>query len=342
MKPKISVIVPVYNVEKYLAQNADSLLRQTWQNLELIFVDDGSPDSSGQICDAYQQKDSRVKVIHKQNEGLGFARNSGLEIAEGDYVAFIDSDDYVDSDMLERLMKPILEDNADTVIGGFQRVNDLGEVLYLEQYQNRTFRGTEVFEKFLPKIFGSDPRKHDAFRMSVWNGIYSMDLIRKHNIRFPSERVMISEDLLFDFDYYKYAQSVAVIDSVAYCYRENPTSLTSKYRPTKLKMVTDLYLEMEKRIKDNYQDYAEPLHRLQTQYFINLRGCIKQETRKRTGKSIGENRKKIIELCNHPVVKKVSKSHPLNRLNLKQKVFVLLLRYRCAWLLSILAEFNMI
>ena len=342
MKPKVSVIVPVYKVEKYLAQNADSLLCQTWQNLELLFVDDGSPDSSGQLCDAYQQKDSRVKVIHKQNEGLGFARNSGLDIAEGDYVAFIDSDDYVEPDMLERLMKPIIEDCADTAIGGFQRVNDLGKVLYQEQYRNQTFCGKDVFEIFLPKIFGSDPRKHDAFRMSVWNGIYSMDLIRKHNIRFPSERVMISEDLLFDFDYYKYAQSVAVIDSLAYCYRVNPTSLTNKYRPTKLKMVTDLYLEMEKRIKESYHDFSDPLHRLQTQYFINIRGCIKQETRKRTGKSIGENHKKIRELCNHPVVMAVSKSHPLGRLNLKQKVFVLLLRYRCTWLLSMFAEFNMI
>jgi len=336
--PKISIIVPVYNVEKYLVQNADSLLAQTWQDFEIIFVDDGSSDNSGAICDQYATKDPRVKVIHKVNEGLGFARNTGLDAAKGDYVVFLDSDDYAAPDMLERLMVPVTEKGADTVIGGFQRVSDAGEVLYREQYEKQNFRGKDVFYRFLPKIFGSDPKKHDAFRMSVWNGLYSMDIIRDHNVRFPSERVMISEDLLFDFDYYRHAQSVAVIDSLAYCYRVNPTSLTSKYRPNKLKMVTDLYLEMEKRIKESYQDPTDPIYRLQTQYFINLRGCVKQEDRKHSGNSFFSNYQKIKELCSHPVVVSVSKSHPLDRLSFKQRVFVSMLRCRCAFLLGVLAE----
>ena len=340
--PKISVIVPVYNVEKYLAQNVDSLLAQTWQDFEIILVDDGSQDKSGAICDQYEKKDQRIKVIHKSNEGLGFARNSGLDVANGDYVVFLDSDDYGAPDMLERLMKPILEDGADTVIGGFQRVSDEGDVLYQEQYEKQLFNGDNVFYEFLPKIFGSEPKKHDAFRMSVWNGLYSMSIIREYNVRFPSERVMISEDLLFDLDYYRHAQAVAVIDSLAYCYRVNPASLTSKYRPNKLKMVTDLYLEMEKRIKECYKDPTDPIYRLQTQYFINLRGCVKQETRKRSGNSFADNHQKIKALCSHPTVVSVSKSHPLDRLNFKQKMFVTMLRSRFAFLLAILAELNKI
>ena len=336
--PKISIIVPVYNVEKYLVQNADSLLAQTWQDFEIVFVDDGSSDNSGTICDQYAAKDPRIRVIHKSNEGLGFARNTGLDSARGDYVVFLDSDDYATPDMLERLVTPVIEEGADTVIGGFQRVNDAGEVLYREQYEKQFFRGDDIFYQFLPKIFGSDPKKHDAFRMSVWNGLYSMEIIKNHNIRFPSERIMISEDLLFDFDYYRYAQSVAVIDSLAYCYRVNPTSLTSKYRPNKLKMVTDLYLEMEKRIKESYQDPTDAIYRLQTQYFINLRGCVKQEDRKHSGKGFFSNYRKIKELCSDPVVAAVSKSHPFSRLSFKQRIFVSMLRGRCAFLLTVLAE----
>ena len=95
MKPKVSIIVPVYNVEKYLDRCMESLLNQTLKDIEIILVDDGSPDNCPQICDEYAKKDSRVKVVHKVNAGLGYARNSGLDVASGEYVAFVDSDDYV-------------------------------------------------------------------------------------------------------------------------------------------------------------------------------------------------------------------------------------------------------
>lgn len=100
---KVSIIVPIYNVEKYLHQCVDSLLNQTLRNLEVILVDDGSPDSCPRICEEYKKKDTRVKVVHKQNGGLSDARNAGMKLVEGEYVAFIDSDDYVDLHMFEKL-----------------------------------------------------------------------------------------------------------------------------------------------------------------------------------------------------------------------------------------------
>ena len=99
MKPKVSIIVPVYNVEKYLVRCMESLLNQTLKEIEIILVDDGSPDNCPQMCDEYARRDSRVKVIHKSNAGLGYARNSGLDVAVGEYIAFVDSDDYVDTSM---------------------------------------------------------------------------------------------------------------------------------------------------------------------------------------------------------------------------------------------------
>lgn len=121
---EISIIVPVYNVEKYLKKCVDSILNQTFKDFELILVDDGSPDSSGAICDQYAEKDSRVKVIHKKNGGLSDARNAGIEVAKGKYLGFIDSDDYIAEDMYELLHNNIVRENADLSICGIYHVYD--------------------------------------------------------------------------------------------------------------------------------------------------------------------------------------------------------------------------
>ncbi len=118
MEPLISVIVPVYNVEKYLEKCIDSILAQTYKNLEIILVDDGSPDRCGQICDEYEEKDARIKVIHKGNEGQAVARNYALEICKGDYIAFVDSDDFIEVDMLEIMMNEISRGENDVAICG--------------------------------------------------------------------------------------------------------------------------------------------------------------------------------------------------------------------------------
>ena len=139
MMPKVTVVVPVFNVEKYLHQCIESLLNQTYRNLEIILVDDGSTDNSGAICDKYRQKDQRIKVIHKCNQGLGFARNSGMKETTSDYITFMDSDDYADEDMIEELMRPIIDENADTVIGGFKKVNDEKKILFIDSYNKKTY-----------------------------------------------------------------------------------------------------------------------------------------------------------------------------------------------------------
>ena len=112
----VSVIVPVYNSEKYLNRCVDSILNQTYRSIELILVDDGSPDNSGRICDEYAEKDSRVRVIHKANAGVSAARNSGLEVASGDYATFVDSDDYIEPDMYSDMMEKVNQYNCDVVM----------------------------------------------------------------------------------------------------------------------------------------------------------------------------------------------------------------------------------
>ena len=168
----ITIVVPVYNVEKYISDCLDSLISQTYKNIEIILVDDGSTDMSGAICDRYTTLDARIKVIHKQNEGLGFARNTGLEVAQGKFVAFIDSDDMADADLVEKLVNGLYEENCDTCIGGFKRISENGTVSFEEKYDKIVYEGKDVYDKLFARMLGSAPDRHDAVRMSVWNVMY--------------------------------------------------------------------------------------------------------------------------------------------------------------------------
>lgn len=334
----VSVIVPVYNVEKYLKECVDSLLQQTYGNIEIILVDDGSKDQSGKICDDYSKKDLRVRVIHKENAGLGYARNSGLDVAKGEYVTFIDSDDYADIDMVEQLMDKIKQTKADTCIGGFKRVTEEGKVSFSERYASMSYCGNEVYNNLFARMIGSAPDTQDAIRMSVWNVIYSMHIINDNNLRFPSERVYISEDIIWDSEYYKYAHCVTVIDSTAYNYRITPGSLTQKYKPRMLEMICVLYAEMEKRLE--YDDYK--ILRLQRQFFVNLRSCIKQERSDISKKTLKEVQGAIRKIVTHPVVEKNSYDFLKSIKQFKQYIFVWLINRKCVFILGILLKFKKI
>ena len=124
MRPRVSIIVPMYGVEKYVEQCIDSLLKQTLQEIEIILVDDGSPDRSGEIADEYAKKDSRIKVVHQKNSGLGPARNTGIRVATGDYIGFVDSDDWANHQMFARLYEVAVKNNADIVVSGHCEVTN--------------------------------------------------------------------------------------------------------------------------------------------------------------------------------------------------------------------------
>lgn len=199
----ISLIVPVYNVEKYLCECIDSILSQTYKNFELILVDDGSPDNSGKICDEYAEKDSRIKVIHKENGGVSSARNVGLDNANGEYITFVDSDDTVDKQYLELMYDKITEDNYDICISNSKY---LLEGLSLKN----------ILVKFLSgKIY------------QVSYGI----LYRKSSIlgvRF-NERLKNNEDFLFTLRCILNCKKISSISKRIYFYRLNETSVTQNY-----------------------------------------------------------------------------------------------------------------
>lgn len=229
--PKVSVIVPCYGVEGYLPRCMDSLLHQTLTDIEIILVDDESPDRVPEMCDEYARTDSRVKVIHKKNGGLGYARNSGLEAATGEYVAFVDSDDYVDISAFDRMQKMAETDDSDAVFSGFylQR-NDGTWKPRLEETRYKKLGRIDI-HRFQMDMIASAPKvkSERKYWTSVWHSIYRMRIIKDHHIKFYSERDYATEDLPFQMEFLNHAHTVSFLPECFYHYCINGISLTHTF-----------------------------------------------------------------------------------------------------------------
>lgn len=218
MNPKISVIVPVYNVEKYLRRCIDSILSQTFSDFELLLIDDGSKDKSGDICDEYVAKDVRIKVFHKANAGVSSARNLGLDKAKGEFIFFVDSDDFLDKTHLENYSKDI--DNFDLIFQGYKLVEETtGKVM-----EKKTFHEIETvdFESsmyVMQQIFSLG-----NFFGPTWNKIFKASIISENKIRFK-EDVDLREDEIFTFCYCRFVNKIKVLGSDSYNYQITPNSL---------------------------------------------------------------------------------------------------------------------
>lgn len=224
----ISIIVPVYNVEKYLNKCIESIINQTYRNLEIILVDDGSPDKCPEICDSYAQKDSRIKVIHKKNEGLINARKSGLEIAQGEYIGFVDGDDWIEPEMYEMFAKQIEKYSPDMVLSDFYYDNGK-ELSNSEQLFDREYYDKEDLKNFIyPKMLFSGTYYKFGVNPCCWSKIYKKELIKK-NLPLVDGKIKMGEDAAFTYPCLIDAQSAATIKKPCYHYISNPESMTKSY-----------------------------------------------------------------------------------------------------------------
>ena len=329
----VSIVVPVYNVEKYLKQCVESLINQTYKDIEIILVDDGSKDNSGKICDEYSEKYEFIRVIHKENAGLGMARNTGMENAKGDYVDFMDSDDYLKPDTVEKLVKALEETGADTCLGGYSRFMENGEFTYTYSPGQHCYSAKEFF----PRQMGSLPDKKDAFRPSVTNALLDMTIIREYKLRFKSEREYIAEDLYFDIDYYRYSKKVCTADTAGYCYRVTAGSLTQKYNPERFEKVKFLYRQVFKRLEENKWG-DESVLRAKRQYFVYLRICISQEDIELSKKTKKEAKQNIRKMCADEFTMSCINTYPVNKMGFAQRFFIMLVKRKSAGLLYILVS----
>lgn len=219
---KISVIVPVYNVEKYLSQRLDSIIHQTYKNLEIILVDDGSTDSSGLICDNYSQKDKRIKIIHKCQGGLSDARNAGLKIATGEYISFIDSDDFIDKNMYSILINNTQKYNSDIVWFNYYNYYSKKHFINSSIIKNNDLYDLSSSDKikFAKNLFYQ--YKMDAH---VWAKLYKRSIF--NNIKFPYGKLF--EDIFVLLPILSNAKIISTIPDCLYFYRNRSESIVNQY-----------------------------------------------------------------------------------------------------------------
>lgn len=317
----LSVIVPVYNVEKYLDKCVQSLINQTLSELEIILVDDKSPDNCPQMCDEWAQKDTRIKVVHKtQNEGLGMACNTGIEVATGEYVAFCDSDDWVDAEMYETMYNMAAKHQAQAVYTGLKRIDEKGDItLFPHPTETRFYKGRDAVDELMLNIIASEPsdpvERHIA--MSAKVVLYSRELIDRYHIRFESERKIISEDLFFNLDNLTHAERVVVLPNRFYYYFCNNQSLTKAVRKDRFEQNLVMRDELKKRYSSYimHPDFLNRVNRL----FIGYARTDVVLLCKYNSISIKERIKLLQMISNHPIWIQLQKEYPISKMPISHR-----------------------
>lgn len=214
---KVSIILPIYNVENYLERCVETVLGQTYEEIEVILVDDGATDDSGKICDDLAKKDTRIRVIHKQNGGLSSARNIGYQAATGEYLMYIDSDDAIKKDLVERCVKSIEDTRSDIVIYGYEKVSESGDVLEICKWGNKTYTRDEMesylFQAITEMSYGY-----------AWNKLYRKSVLDQSGI-LADGKVIDREDLVYNMELLSYWNKITFIDYAGYEYLQRGNSL---------------------------------------------------------------------------------------------------------------------
>lgn len=319
-EPLVTVIVPVYNTEKYLDRCLKSITQQTYKNIEILLINDGSSDNSGKICDNWAEKDLRIKVIHKKNAGLGMARNTGIENATGEYISFIDSDDFIDLDTYCLLVNNLKNFNADTSYCSLKKYfNDTKKIKTSSKIKEGIFTGKEI----LYDIIGSMPKEKSDYNreMSVCLGIFSMEIIQKNNIKFVSEREFICEDLIFDFQYLTCAKKIIVSNQEKYYYCINEDSLTHKYNSERFIKNIVLYEKVSSMIRKEFKEKSlEAILRFNRLFIGMIRSTIVQEV-KSSNLSFGKKMKHLKEIVENKTIQEILKEYPYKENPIKQQIF---------------------
>lgn len=338
-KPLLSIIVPVYNTKKYLDRCVKSIIKQTYRHLEIILVDDGSNDGSGRFCDKLGERYSNIKVIHKENAGLGYARNTGIEHATGELITFLDSDDYIELSMYETLIGSLLDKNADAVYCDFSMERKDGvQIPCFSDLEEGIYTGKEI----LSSIIGAMPEKKRDFdfEMSVCKAIFRKEIIDNKKLRFLSEKEMICEDMIFDISYLLNAEKVVYLKKCFYHYCENQGSLTHRYISNRLEKEKALYYKIQKDMNGELDE--ESILRLNRLFLGRIRICIVQEIFYRKDK-FGCKFNSVKTIVQDFDVRTVISEYPYKKNPLKLKIFHWCLKrkiYIGVYLLTVVANYK--
>lgn len=235
----VSIIVPVYKCECTVSKCIESILAQTYTDIEVLLIDDGTPDSSGLICDEYAKKEPRIRVIHQENRGVSATRNRGIELAKGEYIQFVDSDDYIAVDMVEKLVKAIEMNQTDCVICGRTELKDDDEV---------RIKGVDAAKVAITNMYRECPQLFQDYLInSPWNKLFKREFIST----LYDSTLSLGEDLLFNLEYFRNIQTVSFIKDSLYYYVIQESGLARRFRREQLQVAERIYEESLRFIQEN-------------------------------------------------------------------------------------------
>lgn len=329
---KVSVIIPVYNGEKYIDSCLESVLGQTYKNLEIIVVNDGSKDDSLLIIDKYKKSDDRIIVIDKKNEGVSVARNKAMDIATSKWIMFVDVDDRLEQDAVENLINNV-RDDTDIVLSKIYLVNGKEKKEFKCEYKEEKEFEEKEKKELIDAIFYDNYKEKISNNSSIFAKLYSKDLLIKHKIKFK-EGFKYGEDVIFNLMSFQNAKKIILIDSFTYNYVLNQESVTQKYDNNIIQHYTKMLLEVrEYLIKNNlYEKY-----RNEYQYFVIRqinKFCRLYFFRKENTKSYKELKQDFQSLMNtEPYYTAVYKEE-VQFLSKQRKILLILLRMKNFFILK--------
>lgn len=335
MNPKVSVVIPVYNVENYLHRCVDSIRCQSLKDIEIILVDDGSPDNCPAMCDEYAQIDSRIKVIHKQNAGLGMARNSGLKIATGEYVTFIDSDDWLDSTAYEDIYLRCKKNDLDMCSFQFRRVKLDKTKIEQPKVKYRKFEGKKEVRDFILGLIGKDytDPNSETYGMSSCMALFRKALFDKTSVRYPSEREVASEDLIFLINFAPIMNKIEIVPDVYYNYLINPQSISSNFSEAKYIRLIKMIDAVKEFCKKNFSRH-EYINHFYTQQLRAFKVALKFISY--GDEPLWKKIRHLNEVTRHPYLSGFYKSDVISSYTLADRVYITAMKYHLGLFFALL------
>lgn len=338
MDVKISVIVSMYNIEEFVEECVKSLVNQTLKDIEIILVNDGSSDGTYDIAQRFSNLYSHVQVINKANGGLSSARNAGLSKAKGEYVAFVDGDDYVLPNMFEIMYENARKNNADMVMVGYMRLLEDGTLNFdREMTEQKIFTHKKVIQgkseiqnDVLAPMIGVLPESDNDIELNscVWRNLYRKEVLDQCGVKFKSEREYISEDMMFHLELLPHLNIISTICKPAYIYRFNRNSLTKRYRPERFQKECFLYQSLLSKVSElNIKDIDL---RLKRSFIGRVRNCILSEIYANKNEDFWQRKQNIKKMLQNEMVASILQQYPIHQLNLKLRIYTHLMKYNNA------------
>ena len=332
--PLVSVIVPIYKVENYLDECIGSIVNQTYTNLEILLLDDGSPDNCGVICDQWAAKDNRICVIHKQNGGLSDTRNTGIALARGTYVYMPDGDDYLLPDAMKTMVSYAVAYQAQCVLGGYLRLYPNGT---MESHSGTEVpvvckNGADIERCILRRLVGAEYSSIPHLSQSVWTKLYLRQFILDNDLRFLPTMEIGMEDFHFNLCFFQKAESVVIIPESNYVYRYNPRSITTTFQPERANRLIRLYNRMkEETILSDPQEYRQMLA-------ANILGNISVHIKQIVASNLPDKIAEISKEMEKPAIREMLSLCRVLRIKFPLSLFCLLMKYRMKRLLYLLIK----